>query len=67
MYGLKSAMSDRLHGPPKRDHLASSDVGIEGHRLVSGRADLEVMPAGRQRQRRKGRREVRHGTHCTDR
>src|SRR6266850_78250 len=49
---------DRLHGSLKRDHLTGHHVSVEHHRLIPRRADLEMMPAGRQRQWLQGGREI---------
>src|SRR6185295_16713534 len=41
-----------LHLAAIRNYLAGNNLRIEGHHLVAGGAEYDVMPAGRERQRR---------------
>src|SRR5262245_20582987 len=56
-YALQIVCPLTLQRALVRNHLAHDDVGVELHRLVSRRADLDVMAALRQSERLRSRRE----------
>src|SRR5436305_15106508 len=53
--------SIRLQRAAEWNHLAADDVDVEGERLEARRLQLDVMPAGNQRQRLAQRSEVARG------